>query len=55
MFKRIVTYITAIALVITGITFVPMAKKVSAVANPGDNVWTLQWSDEFNGSSQVET
>lgn len=51
MFKRIVTYITAIALVITGITFVPMAKKVSAVANPGDNVWTLQWSDEFNGSS----
>ncbi|HAR92315.1 MAG TPA: hypothetical protein DCR28_04425 [Eubacterium sp.] len=51
MYKRIVSYIIAIALVITGITFVPMSKKVLAVADPSDSGWTLQWSDEFDGNS----
>lgn len=41
MLKRIVSYLTVIALVITSLTFTP-SKKVEAAG------WSLVWSDEFN-------
>ena len=53
MYKRLMAYTMAIALVVCGITFTPKnGSKVSAqVADPSADGWTLQWSDEFNGSS----
>ncbi len=51
MSKKIISYITAIALVVVGLAFVPSTKTVSAAADPSDSGWQLQWSDEFNGTS----
>ena len=53
MSKRIISYISIIALVICGFAVTPSTQKnISAdVADPSDSGWTLQWSDEFNGNS----
>ncbi len=52
MYKRIVSYVTVIALVICGLAFTPsMQKKAFAAADPSDSGWQLQWSDEFTGNS----
>ena len=52
MYKKIMTYTIALALVVCGITFTPnKTTKVSAAADPSASGWQLQWSDEFEGSS----
>lgn len=51
MYKKLLAYAVAIALAVTGITFVPSAKKAQAAADPTDGKWQLQWSDEFDGNS----
>ena len=52
MYKKILAYTMAIALVICGLAFAPSAKKVYAdVPGPSDSGWQLQWSDEFDGNS----
>ncbi len=51
MYKKIISYITAIVLVVTGFAFTPSTKTVSAAADPSDSRWQLEWSDEFDGNS----
>lgn len=52
MYRKIIPYTIALALVVCGITFTPSnTNKVSAVAGPSSSGWQLEWSDEFEGSS----
>ncbi len=53
MYRKLIAFTMALALVLCGITFTPNNKSnvSAAVADPSASGWTLQWSDEFNGSS----
>ena len=48
MFKKGIAFITAVALVTSGIVFTPSNADASVNSNQGSNSWKLVWSDEFN-------
>ena len=58
MFKKIVSLVTAAAVVIAGIQFVPGLKvNAQVMSSGGSNSWKLVWSEDFNGNvgSGVDT
>ena len=48
MFKKGIAFITAVALVTSGIVFTPSNADAAVNSNQGSNSWKLVWSDEFN-------
>ena len=48
MFKKGIAFITAVALVTSGIVFTPSNADASVNSNQGSNSWKLVWSDEFD-------
>lgn len=46
--KRLVAFLTAIALVVAGINFTPKQVDASVLSSDGSGSWSLVWSDEFN-------
>ena len=48
MFKKGIAFITAVALVTSGIVFTPSKADAAVNSNQGSNSWKLVWSDEFN-------
>ena len=48
MLKKGIAFITAVALVTSGIVFTPSNADASVNSNQGSNSWKLVWSDEFN-------
>ena len=48
MFKKGIAFITAVALVTSGIVFTPSKADAAVNSNQGSNSWKLVWSDEFD-------
>ena len=46
MFKKGIAFITAVALVTSGIVFTPSNADAAVNSNQGSNSWKLVWSDE---------
>ena len=50
MLKKGIAFITAVALVTSGIVFTPSKADAEVNSNQGSNSWKLVWSDEFDQS-----
>lgn len=58
MFKKVMSLLTAVAVIIAGIQFTPANKVNAAVTSSGGSKsWKLVWSEDFNGNvgSGVDT
>ena len=51
MFKKVMSLLTAVAVIIAGIQFTPANKVNAAVTSSGGSgSWKLVWSEDFNGN-----
>ena len=48
MSKKIVSILTAIALVVSCMNFVPSTVEAAVNSSSGSSSWSLVWNDEFN-------